>query len=242
MRGKCVLIDNIISLYLPPQQGLLDLKTRFDRFLLESFNNDRLFKQTIAGDFEYFLNLNSRSPEYLSLFIDDKLKKGVKGVCSFEFSSSAYQIFFTFLCLARKSFLHWLIIFLPVSFDQLTEQEVESILDKAMVLFRFMQEKDVFERYYKQHLGRRLLSNKSVSDDSEKNMISKLKVKKKMRKFYGYVCISLLLFPISLCLNPHQQFQHTVLSFPFTDRMWLSVHLQTGRDVQRHEHLQHHHG
>lgn len=67
----------------PPQQGLLDLKTRFDRFLLESFNNDRLFKQTIAGDFEYFLNLNSRSPEYLSLFIDDKLKKGVKGVCSF---------------------------------------------------------------------------------------------------------------------------------------------------------------
>uniref|UniRef100_A0A3Q2PT93 Cullin 3 n=1 Tax=Fundulus heteroclitus TaxID=8078 RepID=A0A3Q2PT93_FUNHE len=117
-------------------QGLLDLKTRFDHFLLESFNNDRLFKQTIAGDFEYFLNLNSRSPEYLSLFIDDKLKKGVKG---------------------------------------LTEQEVESILDKAMVLFRFMQEKDVFERYYKQHLGRRLLSNKSVSDDSEKNMISKLK-------------------------------------------------------------------
>lgn len=59
----------------------------------------------------------------------------------------------------------------------MTEQEVESILDKAMVLFRFMQEKDVFERYYKQHLGRRLLSNKSVSDDSEKNMISKLKVK-----------------------------------------------------------------
>ncbi|XP_045431542.1 cullin-3 isoform X10 [Pipistrellus kuhlii] len=117
-------------------QGLLDLKSRFDRFLQESFNNDRLFKQTIAGDFEYFLNLNSRSPEYLSLFIDDKLKKGVKG---------------------------------------LTEQEVETILDKAMVLFRFMQEKDVFERYYKQHLARRLLTNKSVSDDSEKNMISKLK-------------------------------------------------------------------
>lgn len=74
-------------------------------------------------------------------------------------------------------FLRVLILFLPILFDQLTEQEVESILDKAMVLFRFMQEKDVFERYYKQHLGRRLLSNKSVSDDSEKNMISKLKVK-----------------------------------------------------------------
>lgn len=67
---------------------------------------------------------------------------------------------------------------------QLTEQEVETILDKAMVLFRFMQEKDVFERYYKQHLARRLLTNKSVSDDSEKNMISKLKVSQSLHTSY----------------------------------------------------------
>ena len=44
-----------------------------------------------------------------------------------------------------------------------------------MVLFRYLQEKDVFERYYKQHLAKRLLLNKSLSDDSEKNMITKLK-------------------------------------------------------------------
>ena len=91
----------------------------------------------ISSDFEYFLNLNQKSPEYLSLFIDDKLKKGVKGM---------------------------------------TEQDIELVLDKTMVLFRFLQEKDMFERYYKQHLAKRLLLNKSVSDDSEKNMISKLKV------------------------------------------------------------------
>ncbi|CAM1154344.1 CUL3 (predicted) [Pycnogonum litorale] len=57
----------------------------------------------------------------------------------------------------------------------MTEAEIESVLDKTMVLFRFLQEKDVFEWYYKQHLAKRLLFNKSVSDDSEKNMISKLK-------------------------------------------------------------------
>ena len=39
-----------------------------------------MFKQRINSDFEHFINLNQRSPEYLSLFIDDKLKKGVKGV------------------------------------------------------------------------------------------------------------------------------------------------------------------
>ena len=117
-------------------QNLLDLKDRFDRFLAVSFNGDRFFKQTISGDFEHFLNLNPRSPEYLSLFIDDKLKKGVRG---------------------------------------LSDAEVESVLDKAMILFRFLQEKDSFEEYYKRHLARRLLNQKSASDDSEKMMISKLK-------------------------------------------------------------------
>jgi len=62
------------------RQSLLDLKDRFDHFLHESFNNDRLFKQMISSDFEHFINLNMKSPEYLSLFIDDRLKKGVKGV------------------------------------------------------------------------------------------------------------------------------------------------------------------
>ena len=63
-----------------PFQSLLDLKDRFDHFLHESFSDDKLFKQMISSDFEYFINLNQKSPEYLSLFIDDKLKKGVKGV------------------------------------------------------------------------------------------------------------------------------------------------------------------
>ena len=44
-----------------------------------------------------------------------------------------------------------------------------------MMLFRYLEEKDVFERYYKQHLAKRLLQNKSASDDAEKNMISRLK-------------------------------------------------------------------
>lgn len=117
-------------------QNLLDLKDRMDDFHSKSFKNDGLFKKMICSDFEWFVNLNQKSPEYLSLFIDDKLKKGLK---------------------------------------MLSEQEVEVVLDKTMALFRFLQEKDVFERYYKQHLSRRLLTNKSISDDSEKNMITKLK-------------------------------------------------------------------
>lgn len=68
----------------------------------------------------------------------------------------------------------------------MSEQEIELVLDKSMVLFRFLQEKDVFERYYKQHLAKRLLLNKSVSDDWEKNMISKLKVRIICGKLFIY--------------------------------------------------------
>lgn len=117
-------------------QNLLNLKDDYDHFLSAAFANDKYFKKIISGDFEHFLNLNRRSPEYLSLFIDDKLKKGVKG---------------------------------------LSDAEVEQVLDKSMILFRFLQEKDAFEEYYKRHLAKRLLNQKSASDDSEKMMISKLK-------------------------------------------------------------------
>ena len=39
-----------------------------------------------------------------------------------------------------------------------------------------MNDKDVFERYYKSHLSKRLLQNRSVSEDAERGMLAKLKV------------------------------------------------------------------
>jgi len=49
------------------------------------------------------------------------------------------------------------------------------MLDKVMVIFRFIQGKDVFEAFYKKDLAKRLLMSKSASIDSEKSMLSKLK-------------------------------------------------------------------
>lgn len=92
-------------------QSLLNLKDRFDHFLINSFNNDKIFKQMIASDFEHFFNLNPKSPEYLSLFIDDKLKKGVKGVSAKSSPVRARNlkgIFFPFFrCPSRISSWCW---------------------------------------------------------------------------------------------------------------------------------------
>uniref|UniRef100_A0A8C6TRH5 Cullin-4A n=1 Tax=Neogobius melanostomus TaxID=47308 RepID=A0A8C6TRH5_9GOBI len=56
-----------------------------------------------------------------------------------------------------------------------TEEELERILDKIMIIFRFIHGKDVFEAFYKKDLAKRLLVGKSASVDAEKSMLSKLK-------------------------------------------------------------------
>ncbi|XP_056295831.1 cullin-4B [Pseudoliparis swirei] len=56
-----------------------------------------------------------------------------------------------------------------------TDEELEKMLDKIMIIFRFIYGKDVFEAFYKKDLSKRLLVGKSASVDAEKSMLSKLK-------------------------------------------------------------------
>ena len=44
-----------------------------------------------------------------------------------------------------------------------------------MTLFRYLQEQDIFEAFYKKYLARRLLLGKSSSNDLEKSMLARLK-------------------------------------------------------------------
>ncbi|KAI9305629.1 cullin-4-like protein [Cunninghamella echinulata] len=55
------------------------------------------------------------------------------------------------------------------------EEDIELVLDKVLVLFRYLQGKDIFEAFYKRFLSKRLLLNRSISNDMEKNILSKFK-------------------------------------------------------------------
>lgn len=55
------------------------------------------------------------------------------------------------------------------------DAELNRQLDQALELFRFIEGKDVFEAFYKKDLARRLLMNRSASQDAERKMLSKLK-------------------------------------------------------------------
>jgi cullin 3 len=116
---------------------VLDLKAKHDHILAEAFGNEAKMKSCVVEGFSAFINDNPKSPEFISLFIDENMKKGIKG----------------------KS-----------------EQETDSILDNATIMFRYIKDKDVFERYYKSHLAKRLLQGRSVSDDAERGMLTKLRL------------------------------------------------------------------
>jgi cullin 3 len=118
-------------------RSLLGLKDRMDMIVNESFGRDKLFHKDISKAFEKFVNVNDRTPQFLSLFVDEQLTKGLKG---------------------------------------LSDEEVDRVLNSVVSLFRYLADKDVFEKYYKQHLSKRLLNNNSVSEDSERLMIAKLKM------------------------------------------------------------------
>lgn len=57
----------------------------------------------------------------------------------------------------------------------MTDQELEHVLDEALILFRYTHAKDMFEEFYKRHFAKRLLLNRSASSDAERSMLLKLK-------------------------------------------------------------------
>ncbi|KAF2753644.1 Cullin-domain-containing protein [Pseudovirgaria hyperparasitica] len=118
---------------------VLKLKDKYDLIWQRSFDQDQDLQTALTRSFSDFINSATfpRGSEYISLFIDENMKKGIKG----------------------KS-----------------EAEIDQLLDKAITLLRYVLDKDMFERYYKKHLCRRLLMNKSVSNDVEKQMISRMKI------------------------------------------------------------------
>lgn len=44
-----------------------------------------------------------------------------------------------------------------------------------MTVFKYIEDKDVFQKFYSKMLAKRLINFSSASDDAESNMISKLK-------------------------------------------------------------------
>merc|ERR1719333_469538 len=60
-------------------EGLLDMRDKYSALVHQKFDKDKKFTQRFNAAFEHFINENPRSPEFLSLYVDHQMKKGLKG-------------------------------------------------------------------------------------------------------------------------------------------------------------------
>jgi cullin 3 len=144
-QGLAIVTDDKMDKdYMSLVNAVIDLRVYYDKLLLNSFSKvtkgnkirDIEFSKATKEAFDKIVNENSRFPEYLSLLLDKKLKKGKK---------------------------------------QVEEDQLDTFFDNVILVFRHVKEKDVFEKYYKEHLSQRLLEERSASDDAEKSFLTKLK-------------------------------------------------------------------
>ena len=60
-------------------QRVLDLKSKYNRILKQSFRDDKKMQKRLIDAFDDFMNKDPRCSLYLALFIDDLLRNGLKG-------------------------------------------------------------------------------------------------------------------------------------------------------------------
>jgi len=117
-------------------KGVLSLRDKYDQINEKSFKGDKKAMKKLKEAFEGFINHDTRAANYLTVYVDQLLRSGLKGV---------------------------------------TEQEADTHINKIITVFRYLQDKDIFEDFYRRALGKRLLQNKSLSDELEKMFVAKLK-------------------------------------------------------------------
>ena len=77
-----------------------------------------------------------------------------------------------------------------------------------MVVFKYIEDKDVFQKFYSKMLAKRLVQHMSASDDAEASMISKLK----------QACGMLLFTILNLYLFNYHNFRATAVMFILVHR------------------------
>lgn len=116
----------------------------------------------------------------LILELKDKFDQVIKEAFRAEkkMQKKLQEAFETFLNKDNRSAHHlatYIDDLLRSGMSNISEADVDSKLEKVIVIFKYLTDKDIFESYYKNLLSKRLLTGKTMSDEIEKTMIAKLK-------------------------------------------------------------------
>jgi len=149
---------------------LLELKKTLDTIIRDAFEKDESFSYSLREAFGNFINdrkntsayntNNSKVGEMIAKYMDSLLRGGLKAVPRSLASDAKDRD-------AAEKQGH------ASTGDE--DAELDRQLEQSLELFRFIEGKDVFEAFYKKDLARRLLMQRSASQDAERNMLQKLK-------------------------------------------------------------------
>ncbi|XP_041372050.1 cullin-1-like [Gigantopelta aegis] len=126
-------------------QTILDVHKKYHALVLTAFNSDAGFVAALDKACGRFINTNSIT----------KLAGS---------SSKSPELLARYCDLLLKK-----------SSKNPEEAELEDTLNQVMVVFKYIEDKDVFQKFYSKMLAKRLVQHMSASDDAEASMISKLK-------------------------------------------------------------------
>ena len=130
--------------------------TLYDKFysiIQDVFKSNTLFNKSLKDSFQTFMNRDIgrfKFADMLSSYADRLLRTGGTGTGGSSGSGTS---------------------------GSLSETEIESQLENIVILFTHIVDKDLFSEIYRNQLAKRLLNQKSASDEMERLMIGKLKLR-----------------------------------------------------------------
>ncbi|CAJ0581356.1 unnamed protein product, partial [Mesorhabditis spiculigera] len=132
-------------------RAVLAVHQRYNQLVAKSFQNEPGFTQALDKAAENFINKNAITDHYAQQGAQQahaKVPELVARFCD---------------------------VLLKKSKDNPDDSEMEEQLQDVIAVFKYIQDKDVFQQFYTKLLSKRLIHNLSSSDSAESSMISKLK-------------------------------------------------------------------
>lgn len=126
-------------------QTILEVHMKFNSLVMTAFNNDSGFVAALDKACNKFINQN----------------------CITALSKNESR--------SPELLAKYCDILLKKSSKNPEEAELEDTLNHVMIVFKYITDKDVFQKFYSKMLAKRLVFHMSASDDAEASMISKLK-------------------------------------------------------------------
>ncbi|EFO86912.1 hypothetical protein GCK72_010370 [Caenorhabditis remanei] len=170
-------LRNMYRLLKPIQAGLSVMVKEFEEYVkakgleaVSRLSGDNVPQQFVENVLRVYNKFNDMKTV---VFMDDGefssgLDKALQGVVnSKEFGQSVPK--------ASERLARYTDSLLKKTTKGLSDADLETKLGSAIVIFRYIEDKDIFQKFYSKMLANRLIASTSISMDAEELMINKLK-------------------------------------------------------------------